>query len=83
MKRRISSVLMGAASPHNCFGVKMIGRESPDITTVCARKQARKMRVWRVLLQLSVNLCHPSIVFRTRRANEPFLEVATMRNNST
>jgi IS5 family transposase len=30
--------------------------ELPDFTTVCARKQALKMRVWRVLLRLSVNL---------------------------
>ncbi len=30
--------------------------ELPDFTTVCARKQELKMRVWRVLLRLSVNL---------------------------
>ena len=30
--------------------------ELPDFTTVCARKQALKMRVWRVLLRLSVSL---------------------------
>ena len=30
--------------------------ELPDFTTVCARKQVLKMRVWRVLLRLSVNL---------------------------
>lgn len=28
----------------------------PDFTTLCARKQAIKMKVWRVLLQLSVSL---------------------------
>jgi hypothetical protein len=30
--------------------------ELPDFTTVCARKQVLKMRVWRVVLRLSVNL---------------------------
>ncbi len=29
--------------------------ELSDFTTVCARKQALKMRVWRVLFRLSVN----------------------------
>lgn len=52
--RRLLDILREMPDIVEKFGLSV--EELPDFTTVCARKQALKMRVWRVLLRLSVNL---------------------------
>ena len=52
--RRLLDILREMPDIVEKFGLSVA--ELPDFTTVCARKQALKMRVWRVLLRLSVNL---------------------------
>lgn len=52
--RQLMDVLQEMPSILDTFG--LTAANLPDFTTVCARKQALKMKVWRVLLRLSVSL---------------------------
>jgi len=52
--RQLMDVLQEMPTILDIFGLS--AGELPDFTTVCHRKQALKMRIWRVLLRLSVTL---------------------------